>query len=137
MHGQVFGGGEGTGPSTEDRRKPGTKYTPMTYRNGVLLAVRLVGSNRTDQQENLSIIEGEFPHVGGKHGRSKIGPTEVYADAGCDGETTREVLRCLGKRPHIRNRGTPGGSGLGRVRWIVERSVAWLKGPRRLRLRYD
>jgi transposase len=27
--------------------------------------------------------------------------------------------------------------GLGKVRWVVERTVAWLKGLRRLRARYD
>jgi transposase len=28
-------------------------------------------------------------------------------------------------------------SGLGKVRWVVERTISWLKGLRRLRVRYD
>ena len=39
--------------------------------------------------------------------------------------------------PHIAKRKTPHGSGLGKVRWVVERTIAWLKGLRRLRVRYD
>lgn len=134
---RAFGGGDQTGPSPVDRRKPGTKYTLMVDRNGVPLAVRLAGANRSDQREILPIIQEEFPEVGGQPGRPKTKPDEVYADAGYDSETTREVLRCLGIEPFIRKRGEPHGSGLGRVRWVVERSLAWLKGLRRLRLRYD
>ena len=60
-----------------------------------------------------------------------------YADGGYDSDSTREVLRCLGIQPLIRKRKAPHGSGLGRVRWVVERTLAWLKGLRRLRVRYD
>ena len=34
-------------------------------------------------------------------------------------------------------RGTAHGSGLGKVRWVAERTISWVKGLRRLRLRYD
>src|SRR3954470_4704721 len=37
---RAFGGGEDTGPSPVDRRKPGTKYTLLVDRHGVPLAVR-------------------------------------------------------------------------------------------------
>jgi transposase len=134
---RAFGGGVKTGPSPVDRRKRGTKYTLMTDRNGVPLAIRIEGANRSDQREILPMIEEEFPHVGGKPGRPRLGPEEVYADAGYDSEATREVLRCLGMEPFIRRRNGAHGSGLGRVRWVVERSIAWIKGLRRLRVRYD
>ena len=39
--------------------------------------------------------------------------------------------------PHIAKRKTPHGSGLGKVRWVVERTISWLKGLRRMRVRYD
>lgn len=134
---RAHGGGDQTGPSPVDRRKPGTKYTLMVDRNGVPLAIRLAGANRSDQREILPIITEDFPAVGGKPGRPRTKPKEVYADAGYDSEATRDVLRCLGMKPVIRKKGREHGSGLGRVRWVVERSLAWLKGLRRLRLRYD
>ena len=43
----------------------------------------------------------------------------------------------LGVEPRIAKRGIPHGSGLGKVRWVVERTVSWLKGLRRMRVRYD
>src|SRR5207249_1998682 len=61
----------------------------------------------------------------------------LHADRGYDSEATRWILRWLGIDPHIAKRGTPHGSGLGKVRWVVERTISWLKGLRRMRVRYD
>ena len=79
----------------------------------------------------------DFPKVGGKPGRPKELPDELYADRGYDSEATRALLRWLGIEPHIAKRRTPHGSGLGKVRWVVERTISWLKGLRRMRVRYD
>src|SRR3990172_7839129 len=43
----------------------------------------------------------------------------------------------LGIEPHIRRRNHGHGSHLGRVRWVVERTISWIKGLRRMRVRYD
>ena len=59
------------------------------------------------------------------------------ADRGYDREATRWLLRWMGIEPQIGQRNTPHGSGLGRVRWVVERTISWLKGLRRMRVRYD
>jgi transposase len=40
-------------------------------------------------------------------------------------------------KPVIARRGTAHGSGLGRERWVVERTLAWLHNLRRLRTRYE
>jgi transposase len=40
-------------------------------------------------------------------------------------------------RPIIAHRKTPHGSGLGRQRYVVERSIAWLHWYRRLRTRWE
>jgi transposase len=47
------------------------------------------------------------------------------------------LLRWLGIEPNIAKSRTPPGSGLGKVRWVVERTISWLKGLRSLRARYD
>jgi len=39
--------------------------------------------------------------------------------------------------PEIARRQTEHGSGLGRLRWVVERAFAWLHGFKRLRTRYE
>jgi hypothetical protein len=40
-------------------------------------------------------------------------------------------------KPVIARRNTEHGSGLGKERWVVERTFAWLHDLRRLRIRYE
>jgi transposase len=133
---RAFGGGEATGPSPVDRRKKGTKYTLLVDRDGVPLVIRAVAGNRSDQLEILPTVVS-FPAVPGKPGRPRTHPDDLYADAGYDCDATRSLLRWLGIEPHIRRRNSDHGSHLGRVRWVVERTISWIKGLRRMRVRYD
>ena len=119
-----------------DRRKKGTKYTLLVDRDGVPLVIRAAAANRSDHREILPIVV-DYPLVGGKPGRPRTHPEKLYADAGYDSEATRSVLRWLGIEPHIRHRDGEHGSHLGRVRWVVERTISWIKGLRRMRVRYD
>jgi DNA-binding Lrp family transcriptional regulator len=111
---RAFGGGEATGPSPVDRRRPGTKHTVMVNKTGVPLVIRSAGANASDHTQILPVIL-DFPQVGGSPGRPKERPDEAYADRGYDSEATRALLRWLGIEPHIAKRKTPHGSGL--VRW--------------------
>jgi len=61
----------------------------------------------------------------------------VLADRGYDAEGNRALCRDCGAEPRIHKRRQPSGSGLGRQRWPVERSNAWLLENKRLALRYD
>ena len=133
---RAFGGGDATGPSPVDRRKPGAKHTVMVNEEGVPLVIHSAGANAGDHTQILPVIL-DFPQVGGLPGRPKELPDEAYADRGYDSEPLREFLRWLGIEPHIAKPNTPHGSGLGKVRWVVERTISWLKGLRRLRVRYD
>lgn len=133
---RAFGGGDRTGPSPVDRRKKGTKYTLLVDRHGVPLVIRAASANTSDHRQLLPATVA-FPQVGGKPGRPKTHPDKLYADAGYDAEAARSILRFLGIEPLIRRRGNPHGSHLGRIRWVVERTISWIKGLRRLRVRYD
>lgn len=133
---RAFGGGEETGPSPVDRRKKGTKYTLLVDRDGTPLVLRAAPANRSDHAVILSTVVS-FPAIGGKPGRPRTHPRTLYGDAGFDSESTRCILRWLGIEPHIRRRGDEHGSHLGRVRWVVERTISWIKGLRRMRVRYD
>jgi transposase len=133
---RAFGGGEQTGPSPVDRGKPGTKHTLMVTRSGVPLEIRTAGANASDHTQIIPLVL-DFPRVGGKPGRPKEAPDELYADRGYDSDSTRWLLRWLGIEPKIARRKTPHGSGLGTVRWVVERTISWVKGLRRMRVRYD
>lgn len=133
---RAFGGGEATGPSPVDRRKKGTKFTLLVDRDGVPLVIRAVPANRSDQLEILPTVVS-FPVVGGQPGRPRTHPGKLYGDAGFDCNPTRSILHWLGIEPHIRHRKEAHGSHLGRVRWVVERTISWIKGLRRMRVRYD
>lgn len=133
---RAFGGGEATGPSPVDRSKKGSKHTLLVDRRGTPLAIRTAGANASDHKQILPVVLA-FPKVGGRRGRPKQRPDDLYADRGYDSRLTRWVLRWLGIEPHIARRKTPHGSGLGKVRWVVERTIGWIKGLRRMRIRYD
>ena len=133
---RAFGGGEATGPSPVDRGKRGTKHTLMVDRHGVPLKVRTAGANASDHTQIVPLVL-DFPRVGGRAGRPKEMPDAAYTDRGFDSDATRWILRWLGIEPRIGKRNTPHGSGLGKVRWVVERTISWMKGLRRMRVRYD
>ncbi|HEY9854621.1 MAG TPA: transposase, partial [Stenomitos sp.] len=78
-----------------------------------------------------------IPPVRGKPGRPRRRPRELYGDRGFDSEPHRRQLRRRGIRPVIARRRTEHGSGLGKVRWVVERTLSWLHGFGRLRVRKD
>lgn len=133
---RAFGGGEETGPRAVDRRKKGSKHTLLVDRHGAPMALRTAGANASDHTQIIPIVL-DFPAVTGRSGRPQTRPEELYADRGYDSDARRWLLTWLGIEPHIARRKTPHGSGLGKVRWVVERTISWLKGLRRMRVRYD
>jgi transposase len=77
------------------------------------------------------------PPVRGKPGRPRRRPKRLSADRGYDFKPQRRELRKRGITPEIARRKTEHGSGLGRVRWVIERTFAWLHNFKRLLVRYD
>ena len=78
-----------------------------------------------------------MPPIPGRPGRPRRHPRELFADRGYDHDIYRRQLRARGITPRIARRGVAHGSGLGRQRWVVERSFAWLHAFKRLRTRYE
>jgi transposase len=77
------------------------------------------------------------PPVRGRAGRPRRRPDSVIADRGYDHDKYRRLVRERGIKPLIARRQTEHGSGLGRHRWVVERTFAWLHNRRRLLIRTD
>jgi IS5 family transposase len=73
----------------------------------------------------------------GRPGRPRRRPDKLHADKGYDYPRCRRYLRRRGIGVRIARRGVENSSRLGRVRWVVERTMSWLLGFRRLALRYD
>ncbi len=133
---RALGGGEKTGKNPTDRGKPGSKHHAVVDGRGVPLAATVTGANAHDVTELLSVTDA-VPAVRGRRGRPRRRPDELYGDRAFDSNPHRAELRRRGIRPMLARRGSPHGSGLGKVRWVVERFFSWLHGFRRLRLRTD
>src|SRR5947209_3491586 len=78
-----------------------------------------------------------LPPVRGKVGRPRRRPDRLTADRGYDHDKYRRELHARRIKPEIARRQTEHGSGLGRARWVVERTFAWLHHYKRLLVRYD
>jgi transposase len=75
--------------------------------------------------------------VRGRRGRPRRRPQTLLADRGYDHDKYRRLVWQRGVKPIIARRQTEHGSQLGRDRWVVERTFAWLHNRRRLLLRTD
>jgi transposase len=70
-------------------------------------------------------------------GRPRRRPDKLHADKGYDYPRCRRYLHHRGIKVRIARRGIESSNHLGRVRWVVERSISWLLRFKRLGLRYD
>jgi len=122
-------GGDLTGPNPTDRAKRGTKYHVAVAGDGVPVACAATAANVND----TLLFERLFLFAFAVLARIRT----VFADKGYDAERHRDLCRRFGAEPCIHKRGRPRGSGLGKRRWPVERSLAWILENRRLALRYD
>ena len=122
-------GGDLTGPNSTDRAKRGTKYHIAVDGNGVPVACATTGANVND----TLVFERLFLAAFAVMARIRT----VLADRGYDAEHLRGLCRRFGAEPQIHKRARPPGSGLGRRRWPVERSNAWILENKRFALRYD
>jgi len=61
----------------------------------------------------------------------------LVADKAYDSMAHRISLWVRGIEPLIPRRGTTDDQALGSLRWVVERTIAWLRQMRRLRVRYE
>jgi transposase len=78
-----------------------------------------------------------IPSIRGLPGRPLSKPRIVQADRGYDHDKYRRPLHAQGIRTLIARRNRLHGSGLGKTRWVVERTISWLHNFRRLRVRFE
>lgn len=128
--------GAKTGPNPTDRAKAGSKHHLITDAQGVPLAAILTGANAHDVTQLLPLVDA-IPPVRGKVGRPRQRPDATQGDRGYASKPHARELRSRGIQPVIPERDAPHGSGLGIYRWVVERTLSWLRQFRRLRVRYE
>lgn len=116
-------------------RPPRLEAAPPDRARRHPLAAALTGGNRHDLTQRLPLID-KVPPVRGRRGRPRQRPDELYADRAYVHDKYRKAVRAKGVRPRIARRGQPHGSGLGVHRWVIERTIAWYHGKKRLRIRW-
>src|SRR5436189_64422 len=113
-------GGEDTGPNPTERGKSGSKHPVMTEAHGIPLAATVTAANVNAVTQVFQVLT-DMPPVGGKPGPKRQKPDRLQGDAGYDSEPVRQLLRWLGITPVLAARYTENGSGLGVLRWFIER----------------
>jgi transposase len=96
----------------------------------------LTSGNRHDVTQLIPLLDA-IPRNRGLVGRPRHRPRRLSADRGYDHDTHRRLLRARGITPKIARKGTAHGPGLGKTRWVVERTFARLHRFRRLRTRHE
>jgi len=114
-------GGSATGPSPVDRARNGSKHHLLVDATGIPLAWALTGGNRNDITRLIPLLDA-VPPVRGRVGRPRQRPDRVIADRAYDHRPQRQELRKRGVTAQIARRQSEHGSGLGRYRWVVERT---------------
>jgi len=130
------GGGEKTGPSPVDRRKEGSKHQAVVDSHGIPLAATVSAANAPDVTQLEGVVDA-IPEVRGKRGRPRRRPGALFGDRAFDSDPHRREMRRRGIDPRFARRKAAHGSGLGKVRWVVERFFSWLHRFGRLRVRTD
>ncbi len=98
----------------------------------------LIGPANQHDSRMLAPTLDAIPAIrNGKRGRPRRRPDRLHADKGYDYQRCRQECRIRGVRPRIARRGVDNSQRLGRHRWVVERTHAWLNRFRRLSVRYE
>jgi transposase len=105
-------------------------------RGGVPLAVTLSAANANDCTMLEASVDAIRP-IRRPSGRRRKRPAKLHADKAYDHAACRQACRARKIVPRIARRGVDRSDRLGRHRWVVERTLAWLNRFRRLTVRYE
>jgi transposase len=128
---RAFGGVEDSGKNPTDRGRPGLKQHVLVDAQGIPLAGDVTAANVPEIKELLPLVDtcGPLDEAGEPQHR----PEKLYGDRAYDSQPHREELQARGIEPKLAKRRTAHGSHLGVFRWVVERTISWLHGFRKLR----
>ena len=110
----------------------------LTDAEGLPLLVRTTPANVRDDRLALRMVV-DMPPIAGPRGRPRSKPAALQGDAGYGCAALSAVVKCLGIRPLLAplSKTRAHGSGLGKTRYVVERTLSWFGNFRRLKLCYE
>ena len=124
------------GANPVDRGKPGSKLHLVVDGGGLPLSLLVTGANTNDSVVFEALLD-DIPAVRTPAGQRRYRPDKVHANKAYDHRGCRSYLTRRRIKVRIARCGVESSQRLGRHRWKAERSIAWLAGCRRLRVRYD
>ena len=106
----------------------------MGDRGGLPLASLLTGANRHDSVIFEDLLDA-VPPIRQPNGRRRKRPGTLHADKAYDIPRCRQALTRRPIKVRIARQGVDSSQRLGRHRWVIERTLAWLNRYRRLTVR--
>ncbi|WP_433339064.1 IS5 family transposase [Spirillospora sp. CA-294931] len=125
-------GGTLTGPNPVDRGKKGSKFHVLSDAAGLPLVVGVSAAN-TNDIEAFKPLFMAIPAIRSRRGPRRRRPDKARTDKAYESPDLRTWLRKRGVIPRIARDSS---ERLGRHRWKIERTLAWIFGNR-LTLRYE
>ena len=129
-------GGAETGPNPTERGKARTERQLVVDRTGPQHGIRLSPANRHDSLMLAATLDA-VPGVRHGRGRPRRRPKKLHADKAYDHRRCRKECRARSIAPRIARRGVDTSERLGRHRWVVERTLAWLSKCRGILIRWE
>ena len=110
----------------------------LTDAAGIPLVIKTTPANTRDDQVALPLLIN-MPPIAGPRGRPRSKPKALQGDAGYGSAALADLVKWLGIKPILTPlaRSRPHGSGLGKTRYVVERTLSWFGNFRRLKLCYE
>ena len=97
----------------------------------------MTAANVHDSRMLEPMLDAIPPLKTGRRGRPRHRPEKLHADKGYDYRRCRDACRQRGIKHRIARKGIESKDRLGRHRWVIERTHAWLARNRRLMIRYE
>jgi transposase len=122
-----------------DRRKKGCKRHVLSEADGIPLVVQTGPANQRDDGKVEDLLEG-FPVLcDGRTGVVHVLPPALMGDRGYGFPHLIALVVLYGIVSLLspRGKGKPHGSGLGKQRWVVERTMSWWTHFRRINFCYE
>lgn len=96
-----------------------------------------VSAANTNDADALKPLIRAIPAIKSRRGPRRRKPRKLHADKAYDHAELRKWVRDRGIIVRVARKGIETSKKLGKHRWVIERTIAWLFGYRRLTIRYE
>ena len=103
---------------------------------GLPLVVGVSAANTNDSYALKPLVQA-IPAIRSRRGPRRRKPGKLHADKAYDHTELRQWLQQRGIQVRIARKGIETSDKIGRHRWVIERTISWLTGYRRLTIRYE